>query len=305
MLQIYDAWGNHRIYDGSALIYDSATGVIAAGYENHIAILNPIRYRGYYYEDETQLFYCNSRYYSPELCRWISPDNVGYLDTESINGLNLYCYCHNNPIMYVDPSGHAFIAALLISIGIATLIGGATAGYSAFQFGERGWDLVANIVEGAIFGAAVGATIALGGAAGLAATGASVAGFGLSTVAALGISIGATTVAGMAKYSFDCVASNENNWNFGGFVLSGVKGALQGAVTFGIALLGGKMGLFNKIGTQGPYEALYNSIGRNIVQNVILATKALIGETMAKALFVSGSSAILRFLINMIMLELF
>lgn len=65
------------------------------------------------------------------------------------------------------------------------------------------------------------------------------------------------------------------------------------------------MGLFNKIGTQGPYEALYNSIGGNIVQNVILATKALIGETMAKALFVSGSSAILRFLINMIMLELF
>ena len=41
----------------------------------------------------------------------------------------------------------------------------------------------------------------------------------------------------MAKYSLDCVASNENNWNFGGFVLSGVRGALQGAVTFGIALL--------------------------------------------------------------------
>lgn len=67
------------------------------------------------------------------------------------------------------------------------------------------------------------------------------AGFGLSTVAALGISIGATTAAGMAKYSLDCVASNENNWNFGGFVLFGVRGALQGAVTFGIALLGGKM----------------------------------------------------------------
>ena len=302
----YDAWGNHRIGNArNELIYDSATGVIATGYESHIAILNPIRYRGYYYDTETQLFYCNSRYYSPEICRWISPDNVKYLDPESINGLNLYCYCANNPIMYVDPSGHAFVTVLLFGIGIAALIGSTTSGISAYLSGERGWDLVADIAGGAIFGAAVGATIALGGAAGLAATGASVAGFGLSTVAALGISIGATTVAGMAKYSLDCVASNENNWNFGGFVLSGVRGALQGAVTFGIALLGGKMGLFNKIGTQGPYEALYNSIGRNIVQNVILATKALIGETMAKALFVSGSSAILRFLINMIMLELF
>ncbi len=54
------------------------------------------------YDVETQLFYCNSRYYSPELCRFISPDSIEYLDPESINGLNLYCYCYNNPIMYVD-----------------------------------------------------------------------------------------------------------------------------------------------------------------------------------------------------------
>ena len=56
---------------------------------------------------------------SPELCRFISPDDVEYLDPESVNGLNLYCYCKNNPIMYADPSGHFTIAALLISIGIS------------------------------------------------------------------------------------------------------------------------------------------------------------------------------------------
>ncbi len=134
-----------------------------------LGTINPIRYKCYY-DEETQLFYCNSRYYSPELCRWISPDSIEYLDQKSINGLNLYCYCANNPIMHVNPSGHAFIAALLISMGIAALIGGATARYSAYQSGERGWDLVADIAVGAIFGAAVGATIALGGAAGLAAT---------------------------------------------------------------------------------------------------------------------------------------
>ncbi len=88
----YDAWGNHRIYDGSALIYDSATGVIATGYENHIAILNPIRYRGYYYDTETGLYYLQSRYYDATLCRFLNRDNVNYLEPESIHGLNLYAY---------------------------------------------------------------------------------------------------------------------------------------------------------------------------------------------------------------------
>ncbi len=208
--------------------------------------------------------------------------------------------------MYVDPSGHAFVAALLMSIGIATLIGGATAGYSAYQFGERGWDLVANIAGGAIFGAAVGATIALGGAAGLAATGASVAGFGLSTGAALGISIGATTVAGMAKYSLDCVASNENNWNFGGFVLSGVKGALQGAATFGLAFIGGKSGLFNKLGKFRTEDVFYiKHGGMNTLRAVFWGSKVLIGEALSKAFFVSGSGALARWLIDLMIPDLY
>ena len=81
---VYDAWGNCTIKNTTNYT---------------IANINPIRYRGYYYDIETQLFYCNSRYYSPELCRWISPDSIEYLDPQSINGLNLYCYCMNNPVM--------------------------------------------------------------------------------------------------------------------------------------------------------------------------------------------------------------
>ena len=103
----YDAWGNHRVGNArNELIYDSATGVIAAGYENHIAILNPIRYRGYYYDTETGLYYLQSRYYDATLCRFLNRDNVNYLEPESIHGLNLYTYCNNNPIMFADPSGH-------------------------------------------------------------------------------------------------------------------------------------------------------------------------------------------------------
>ncbi len=103
----YDAWGNHRIGNArNELIYDSATGVIATGYENHIAILNPIRYRGYYYDTEMGLYYLQSRYYDATLCRFLNRDNVNYLEPESIHGLNLYTYCNNNPIMFADPSGH-------------------------------------------------------------------------------------------------------------------------------------------------------------------------------------------------------
>ena len=67
---------------------------------------------------ETSLFWLSSRYYSSELCRWISPDSIEYLDPSSINGLNLYCYCVNNPVMYVDSSGNFLVIAFIIC-GIA------------------------------------------------------------------------------------------------------------------------------------------------------------------------------------------
>ena len=79
----YDAWGNHTVTNAT---------------DDNIGDVNPIRYRGYYYDVETQLFYCNSRYYSPELCRFIQPADVSTLNPRSINGLNLYSFANNNPI---------------------------------------------------------------------------------------------------------------------------------------------------------------------------------------------------------------
>ena len=93
---IYDAFGNHKVVDSSGNIITDSSNV------GHI---NPFRYRGYYYDEDIELYYCNARYYSPYLRRWISPDRYQYLDFENIGGLNLYAYCKNNPVMYRDEEG--------------------------------------------------------------------------------------------------------------------------------------------------------------------------------------------------------
>ena len=88
---------------------------------NNVSKYNPFIYKGYYYDEETELYYCNTRYYSPEIGRWISIDDVDYLDPESVSGLNLYCYCINDPINKYDPSGHFVISAIIIGAGIGFL----------------------------------------------------------------------------------------------------------------------------------------------------------------------------------------
>lgn len=62
-----------------------------------IAQLNPLRYRGYYYDTESGLYYINSRYYSPELCRFISSGDYSSIDSSNKYGLNTYSYCYNSP----------------------------------------------------------------------------------------------------------------------------------------------------------------------------------------------------------------
>jgi len=61
------------------------------------ANINPFRYRGYYYDVETGLYYLQSRYYDPEIGRWINAD--GYVSTgQELLGFNMFVYCGNNPV---------------------------------------------------------------------------------------------------------------------------------------------------------------------------------------------------------------
>lgn len=104
----YDTWGNIiGVFDEN--------GNDISNNPNHIGNLNPYRYRGYYYDRETNLYYLGYRYYSPTLHRFISTDCATYDD---IVGGNLYVYCNNNPVIKVDDNGKVPFAAIVIVGGI-------------------------------------------------------------------------------------------------------------------------------------------------------------------------------------------
>lgn len=133
------------------------------GYSNEFSRINPIRYRGYYLDRETNLYYLNSRYYNPEWRRFLSPDDTAYLDTESVNGLNLYCYCNNDPVNYCDPSGHApqwLQVAGLIGFGVGLLLCGIAIGILTGGVGTA--TFIGAVAVGAAKGTLIGAAIGLG-----------------------------------------------------------------------------------------------------------------------------------------------
>ena len=105
---VYDAWGNHRqITDGS--------GNDVSDNPNHIANINPFRYRGYYYDTETGWYYLNTRYYDPNVGRFLSPDTILGANG-GLLGYNLYAYCNNNPVMFSDPSGNSIVVSTIFAI---------------------------------------------------------------------------------------------------------------------------------------------------------------------------------------------
>ena len=83
----YNAWGEIL----------SATGTMAA--------INPLRYRGYYYDSESGLYYLKSRYYDPALCRFINADGLASTG-QGFTGTNMFAYCLDNPVNGVDEEGY-------------------------------------------------------------------------------------------------------------------------------------------------------------------------------------------------------
>ena len=163
--------------------YDPYGKVIMTTKANN-APINHFLYKGYYYDDETKFYYLLNRYYYPEICRWISPDLIDYLDHQSIIGLNFYAYCFNDPINYADPSGHlpewaawlisgaAIVGGIVLcATGVGGILGGVLIGAGAgslingYVTQANGGDFTAGYIGGAISGALCGVGAGLGGMA--------------------------------------------------------------------------------------------------------------------------------------------
>ena len=141
----YDAWGNILAMSGT------------------LAELNPLRYRGYVYDQETGFYYLNSRYYDPAVGRFINADNQ--LTMGTLAGVNLFTYCGNDPVNRKDPTGEAWYhwaigAAVVAAAAVATVVtcGGFAAAAAAVC-------MVGSGVAAATTASTVAAAVLIGSAA--------------------------------------------------------------------------------------------------------------------------------------------
>ena len=200
----YDAWGVCKIYDANGNVITNNDTVNA----------NPFRYRGYYYDVDTGLYYLPARYYDPTTGRFISADDIEYADPETINGLNLYAYCGNNPVMNIDPSGHSFLAALIIGALVGMTSYAMSKGVEYIITGTFNWSW------GEFFGSMIGG--ALGG--------------GIGSVFAT-IPMLAAGVGGFFTTAFSMIGGNitgETHYTWGQITTQSLTAGLFSAITAGI-----------------------------------------------------------------------
>ena len=212
--------------------------------------MNPIRYRGYYYDYDTKLYYLNSRYYDPYVGRFINADDTDTLlcSPYELTDKNLFAYCDNNPIMRVDYIGDFW---MLIGGAIGALVGGAVSAVSQYvTTGKIDWRVVGvNAAAGAISGAIA------------------------STGVGLFASIGINAVLGGGTYVAEQVIKREKI-TVGGVVASTASGAISG-------IIGGKG--TNAKGLSAAWGSAKKGISRELRRaNVKYATKQIAKYTVKK-----------------------
>ena len=205
----YDPYGNIL----------STTGTLA----DTLGQINPLRYRGYVYDQETDLYYVSSRYYDPEIGRFINADDVGLLGANGdFASLNLFAYCGNNPVSRADSNGQFWNTVIGAVAG--AIVGGISAALSKT-------DVTAGIVSGALSGAVSGAAVDIAIATG---------GAGLVAFAAVTLASGAGGAASSyVNQRMNGKSHDEVDWTT--VAIDGVWGAVGGALSFGTADVGGKM----------------------------------------------------------------
>ena len=143
----YGAWGNYSVHGADGKKTTDAT---------FIGHINPLRYRGYYYDRETRLYYLQSRYYDFANCRFINADTFATTDANGFLSANMFAYCENNPVMRTDPTGEltASIVGMAVGAGVGALVSGAA-------------QIASNVINGEAWNKDLGSSILTGAASGL------------------------------------------------------------------------------------------------------------------------------------------
>jgi len=190
----------------------SKTGTMA----DTLGTLNPFRYRGYIYDEETGLYYVSSRYYDPAIGRWLNSDSEDLINVSPevpYWDKNLYAYCDNNPVMRLDACGKLWNTVI-------GAIGGAIAGgiSAAIAGSDIGAGILCGAMSGAFTGLLIDAAVWTGGTGLLA----------LALVSGLsGVGAGFTS----------CINQrlNGKDIDVGTAIVDGLWGAVGGALSFGLA----------------------------------------------------------------------
>ena len=209
-----------------------------------MAQTNPLRYRGYYYDSDTEFYYLQSRYYDAAICRFINADSYIASSREFI-GYNMFAYCNNSPITYLDEHG-TFLGTL-----IGAVVGAAIGALDAAINGE---DVIAGAASGAVSGAITGLAADV-----IAVTGGTAA-------VVIGVSAGASALGSVAGNVVDNVVSGgdfDKNW----YIETGAEALWSGA--FG-ALFGYMSGpvssQLEKVAEKGLGKVISNTFCKNFAK---------------------------------------
>ena len=259
----YDAWGNCTVYNSSAKVLTDPTS---------IANINPLRYRGYYYDAETGFYYLQSRYYDPAICRFINADT--YLSTgQGMLGHNMFTYCGNNPVNYCDSSGRFFFTLLGAAIGAAV-------GYiDAYIAGE---DPIKGAIAGGVSGAIAGAGVDIGAAITIFSGGAA-------------IGWGAAVAIGLGAFGGFVGTGISNDWKFQKdgeslalqYMGATLIGGMANAISFGLGPINGEIAkgtvsqIVRSIGYEGMKDFTYNLVTGGIISWFSTFTNRIISTMLS------------------------
>jgi len=251
----YDTWGKLVSITGSAA--------------TTLGVANPYRYRSYRYDNETGFYYLNSRYYDPEVGRFINADQaaVSCFTPMGLTDKNLFAYCDNNPPARKDADGEIW---QVIAIGAATgFVGGAVGRLISNHL--EGKSLVDGLLSAAVGGAMFGGMIAAGVVLAYAAPAAAI-------VEVTGREISSCIHFNIAKAEWEYSSFNTVKW---------ANDATVGTISY---LVGGSLVGFMSLEAGAAIGA--NFIGENLGRAIVGAELGAAGGYAASRMYSYGSSYI-------------